>query len=77
MTYESICAEFAKFGATDDDFMDAADNAIITLQDAHGYDNVTATSIEEGGALYAEFLEWFASSLEGARADNNFNRRNY
>lgn len=75
-TYESICAEYAKFGATADDLADADENALVSLQDEHGYDNVTAASIEEGGEHYAEFLELFASSLEGVRTENNFNRRN-
>ena len=75
-TYEAIAAEYAAFGATADDLADAGDNALTTLQDEYGFDNVTAASIEEGGEHRVEFLEWFASSLEGARADNTLNRRN-
>lgn len=74
-TFESICAEYAKFGATEDDYAAAAENALSSLQDEHGYNNVTGDSMEEGGAHRAQFLELFASSLEGVRAESGFTRR--
>lgn len=74
-TYESVTAEYEAFGATDDDCTAAAENALQSLQDEHGYENVTGASMEEGGKYYAQFIELYASSLEGVRSENGFNRR--
>lgn len=74
-TYESISAEYEAFGATEDDLMDANDNALQLLQDEHGYETVTAESMDVGGCFRDQFLELFASSLEGVRSEDGFGAR--
>lgn len=74
-TYESICTEYAAFGATEDDFMDAADNALILLQDEYGYNAVTAETLLESGKFYSEWLGLVEDSLEGVRSEGRLGRR--
>jgi hypothetical protein len=49
------------YKATQDEASAAAENAVMTLQDQYGFDNVTTEFVE---AHQAEYLMWFESSIE-------------